>query len=119
MVKSMWRVAVTAAVGTMASVAIATAASAGHVQDLDCADFATQQEAQAELARDPSDPHRLDADNDGKPCEHLPLGDDSGDAELPLTGAGAGLIAGGAGSLMALGAGLYLVARRRRIRFTS
>jgi hypothetical protein len=38
-------------------------------EDLDCADFATQQEAQAELERDPSDPHNLDADNDGIACE--------------------------------------------------
>jgi hypothetical protein len=37
--------------------------------DLDCADFATQQEAQAELERDPSDPHGLDADGDGVACE--------------------------------------------------
>jgi hypothetical protein len=42
--------------------------------DLDCADFATQQEAQAELERDPSDPHGLDADNDGIACEDLSSG---------------------------------------------
>src|SRR5215208_950144 len=39
--------------------------------DLDCADFATQQEAQTELARDPTDPHNLDADDDGVACEEL------------------------------------------------
>jgi hypothetical protein len=43
--------------------------------DLDCADFATQDEAQAVLDRDPSDPNRLDADNDGIPCENLPPND--------------------------------------------
>jgi hypothetical protein len=46
--------------------------------DLDCADFATQEEAQAELERDPSDPHGLDADSDGIPCEHLPSAGDGG-----------------------------------------
>lgn len=38
---------------------------------------------------------------------------------LPVTGANTGLIAGGAGVLLALGAGLFLVARRRRVRFSS
>ena len=51
--------------------------------DLDCADFATQQEAQAELARDPSDPNNLDADNDGIACEELAGGGGGGgDGEL-------------------------------------
>ena len=39
--------------------------------DLDCADFARQQVAQAELDRDLSDPNGLDADNDGIACEEL------------------------------------------------
>jgi hypothetical protein len=38
-------------------------------EDLDCADFATQQEAQAKLERDLSDPHGLDPDADGTACE--------------------------------------------------
>ncbi|WP_431925608.1 excalibur calcium-binding domain-containing protein [Amycolatopsis tucumanensis] len=37
--------------------------------DLDCADFATQAQAQAVLDADRSDPHRLDADHDGIACE--------------------------------------------------
>ncbi|MCE3551274.1 excalibur calcium-binding domain-containing protein [Pseudonocardia sp. RS11V-5] len=37
--------------------------------DRDCPDFATQAEAQAALDADPSDPERLDADNDGIACE--------------------------------------------------
>jgi hypothetical protein len=41
----------------------------GDDGELDCADFATQEEAQAELEQDPSDPNRLDADNDGIACE--------------------------------------------------
>lgn len=42
-------------------------ASAG---DLDCADFATQAEAQQHLT--PGDPHGLDAEGDGVACESLP-----------------------------------------------
>ncbi|MFR9806391.1 excalibur calcium-binding domain-containing protein [Pseudonocardia sp. RS010] len=37
--------------------------------DRDCADFATQAEAQAVLLADLSDPERLDADSDGVACE--------------------------------------------------
>jgi excalibur calcium-binding domain-containing protein len=49
--------------------------------DLDCADFATQQEAQAELERDPSDPNNLDADGDGVACETYPYGTGDGGAD--------------------------------------
>ncbi len=37
--------------------------------DLDCADFASQAEAQATFDADPSDPNGLDADGDGIACE--------------------------------------------------
>ena len=37
--------------------------------NLNCADFNSQAEAQAELDSDPSDPNNLDADNDGQACE--------------------------------------------------
>ncbi len=37
--------------------------------DLDCADFASQAEAQAIFDADPSDPNGLDADGDGIACE--------------------------------------------------
>lgn len=40
--------------------------------DLDCSDFATQQEAQETLDADPSDPYGLDGESDGIPCESLP-----------------------------------------------
>src|SRR5215212_10684705 len=44
-------------------------------QDIrNCSSFATQEEAQAELNRDPSDPNGLDGDNDGIACEDLPSG---------------------------------------------
>ena len=40
--------------------------------DLGCGDFVFQEDAQAEFNRDPSDPFRLDADDDGIACEVLP-----------------------------------------------
>jgi hypothetical protein len=47
-------------------------------QDLDCADFDSQTEAQVELERDRSDPHGLDADNDGRACETFDYSDGGG-----------------------------------------
>jgi hypothetical protein len=44
--------------------------------DYDCADFATQEEAQEYL--EPGDPHNLDADGDGIACEDLPSGGGGG-----------------------------------------
>ena len=40
----------------------------GQAGDVDCVDL-TFEEAQAILAADPTDPNRLDADNDGVACE--------------------------------------------------
>lgn len=39
--------------------------------DLDCSDFGSQEEAQAEFDSDPTDPNGLDADGDGIACESL------------------------------------------------
>ena len=75
--------------------------------DLDCSDFATQAEAQAEYDRDQSDPNELDGeDNDGIVCESLPGsvtegddvddGSDTNDGE-PTTPVG-GVDAGGGGT---------------------
>lgn len=47
--------------------------------DLDCEDFATQEEAQAVYNQDPSDPNNLDRDNDGLACEESLPGADDGD----------------------------------------
>jgi Protein of unknown function (DUF1524)/Excalibur calcium-binding domain len=67
----------------------------------DCADFQTRAQAKAVLERDPSDPHYLDADGDGIPCEDLPPGEgyaadtntpsgsDNGPTTGPATAAGA------------------------------
>src|SRR5215213_7109918 len=41
---------------------------------LNCSSFATQEEAQAALNSNPSDPNNLDGDNDGSACEDLPSG---------------------------------------------
>lgn len=39
--------------------------------DYDCSHFETHEQAQEVLERDPSDPHGLDRDDDGVPCESL------------------------------------------------
>lgn len=48
------------------------AAAATDRVDLDCVDFATQEEAQAVLDADPSDPNNLDPNHDGIACSLLP-----------------------------------------------
>ena len=45
-------------------------------RDFDCADFATQEEAQYEYEHDTDDPNGLDGDYDGYACEALPSEDD-------------------------------------------
>ncbi|MFM9106051.1 MAG: hypothetical protein ACKOWF_05055 [Chloroflexota bacterium] len=42
------------------------------VDDRDCIDFATREDAQAVLDADPSDPYNLDEDGDGIACAELP-----------------------------------------------
>lgn len=53
--------------------------------DLNCSDFATQEEAQAVLDADPSDPHGLDGDGDGIACESLPSGTTTVPPTVPPT----------------------------------
>lgn len=67
-------------------------AEAQESTDLDCDDFATQQEAQAEYDADPSDPNGLDADSDGIACEENAGGgatDDDGASGDQYDGGGA------------------------------
>ena len=52
--------------------------------DLDCADFATQEEAQAAVDADPSDPNGLDADSDGFACEELGSGGGGSQYDDPI-----------------------------------
>ena len=96
--------------------------------DLDCADFATQAQAQAVLDADRSDPHRLDADHDGYACETKfgekkttggsqvkvkPVGGvDTGGGDSDGTDAGT-VAAIGALVLAGGGAGTILLMRRR------
>ena len=70
MVKRLLLLLATAAMAML----VATPAALAQAGDLDCADFATQEEAQAMLDADPSDPNGLDADGDGVACETLPSG---------------------------------------------
>jgi micrococcal nuclease len=52
---------------------------------LDCADFSTQEEAQAVLDADPSDPNGLDPDGDGQACAELPDADAGASASAPAS----------------------------------
>ncbi len=54
------------------------AAAAAQDDDLDCVDFTTQEEAQAELDADDTDPNNLDPNGDGIACALLPAADDAG-----------------------------------------
>jgi micrococcal nuclease len=45
-------------------------AAESGTENLDCADFETQEEAQEIFDEDPSDPHYLDGDGDGVACEN-------------------------------------------------
>ena len=52
---------------------VSAPAAPAQTGDLDCADFASQADAQAELRANPSDPHGLDGNNDdGIACESRP-----------------------------------------------
>jgi hypothetical protein len=56
----------------LAELVMPASATAGtQMVDFDCADFASQQEAQDVLEEDRSDPNRLDPDGDGQACEGL------------------------------------------------
>ena len=70
-----------AAVAMVVTLVLAPAAMAQ--QDLDCSDFATQEEAQAVFNQDTSDPNRLDADNDNIACETLPSSPSMAEDETP------------------------------------
>ena len=53
-------------------------------QDLNCEDFASQADAQAELRADPSDPNNLDAEDDGVACETYPYPEGTPRDETPV-----------------------------------
>jgi Excalibur calcium-binding domain len=60
----------------LAAAILLASPSAASAADLDCSDFATQEEAQENLL--PGDPHGLDGDGDGVACESLPSGGPTG-----------------------------------------
>jgi hypothetical protein len=86
---------VLAALVVVAAVGLLAGPAAAQEADLDCKDFGSQAEAQAKYEQDPSDPHRLDADNDGQACEAFPYAQQGGQQQpgggaaeqgLPFTG---------------------------------
>src|SRR5215207_4421067 len=110
---------------------IFAAPSFAQEDQYDCASFGSQESAQAELERDPSDPSNLDADDDGIACEELAGGSEAqqggGNADkqygkvinvtvvkgkLPATGGPSPLLVLGPLAIALVGAGV-LVARRR------
>ncbi|MFG2331680.1 excalibur calcium-binding protein [Streptomyces sp. NPDC048604] len=59
----------------LACAAVVPTAGIAQAQDLDCRDFASREDAQAEFDRNRNDPHRLDEDDgpdDNIACEWLP-----------------------------------------------
>jgi len=71
--------------------------------DLDCIDFQFQEEAQAELDADPSDPFNLDPSADGFACSELPSEDGTVRVTtMPTTGTGDAWHAGNVGAAMTL-----------------
>lgn len=123
------RVRSTAAAIVLAAVATLPLAGVANAQtDRDCADFATQEEAQAALDARAGDPERLDTDNDNIACEDLPSGGTSGTSggqvrRVPQKGVdtGDGTTSGGAGGgaeLLVIGGilagGVAVAAARRR-----
>ncbi|GAA2775177.1 excalibur calcium-binding domain-containing protein [Kitasatospora cinereorecta] len=90
-------------IAALAFVASLPLTGISHAQtgDLDCANFATQEEAQAVLNADPSDPNNLDADHDGIACEDLPHAAASSPAAAAAAGTAATTTAPAAGGAAA------------------
>jgi endonuclease YncB( thermonuclease family) len=74
--------------GVVAALLVLHSPSEVRAADRDCSDFSTQREAQTFYeSAGPGDPHRLDADGDGKACESLPCpcgGSGEGDQRAPM-----------------------------------
>src|SRR5690349_15323350 len=126
------RVRASIAVVTIATGWSLTLGGVAQAADLDCADFASQQQAQAELNKDLSDPNNLDADHDGQACEEFQYGSSGsgggvGQVATPPVGSVAagdgstaeetpGPLTWGLGGLGLLAAGGAAVAARRSAR---
>lgn len=77
-------------------------------EDKDCGDFPTQAAAQAELKKNPRDPHKLDGDHDGYACESR-FGEPARSGQVKVKPVGGVATGGGeagepSGGLMAIGA---------------
>ena len=119
-----------AAAGVVAAgMLVLFAGPASAAIDLDCADFATQADAQAVLVANPSDPNSLDEDDDGQACEDFTYGT-SGQVATPpaggvATGDGstadpdAGVLPFVVGGVGLTAAGAAAVAARRNARGTA
>jgi len=57
--------------------------AAAQADQYDCASFGSQDSAQAELERDPSDPNNLDPDGNGRACETYDYGATVTNSPLP------------------------------------
>jgi hypothetical protein len=57
--------------------------AAAQTDQYDCASFGSQQSAQAELERDPSDPNNLDPDGNGRACDDYAYGSSATNSPLP------------------------------------
>ena len=114
------QIVVASGLAVAASVMAATPAVAARSADLDCPDFTSQEQAQGVYDSNPSDPNRLDADNDGIACDAA--GGSSVSSSAPQDGVetGAGGTAGleskdlfAYGGLALAGAGGLVLYRRR------
>ncbi len=114
------QIVVASGLAVAASVIAATPAVAASSADLDCPDFTSQEQAQGVYDSNPSDPNRLDADNDGIACDAA--GGSSVSSSAPQDGVetGAGGTAGleskdlfAYGGLALAGAGGLVLYRRR------
>ena len=63
---------------------VASPMALAQTDDLDCADFTSQADAQAELRADPTDPNGLDAEDDGVACETFAYPEDTPRDEVPV-----------------------------------
>ncbi len=57
--------------------------AAAQVNQYDCASFGSQEAAQAELERDPSDPNDLDSDGNGRACDNYAYGTNTANNASP------------------------------------
>jgi hypothetical protein len=84
------------AVVTLATGLSLSVAGVAQAQDLNCDDFASRAQAQAELDEHPSDPNGLDADHDGQACEEFQYGGSGGVGQVATPPVGS--VAAGDGS---------------------